>query len=181
METTNFNCQPTHLADDLIWLAPLQAGDFEQLYAVGSDPLIWAGHPQLDRYKKEKFQVYFDEAVKGKNALLVFDKASNELIGSSRFYAFQPEISRVAIGYTFLAHKYWGGRYNLAMKTLMLNHAFTTVESVVFHIGATNIRSQKAVEKIGANKISSEGFIFNNSPIPYFEYEIRKAKWISPT
>lgn len=56
----------------------------------------------------------------------------------------------VEIGWTFLARAYWGGRYNGEMKRLMLRHAFAAVSRVIFVIGAGNIRSQRAIEKIGA-------------------------------
>jgi hypothetical protein len=56
----------------------------------------------------------------------------------------------IEIGWTFLARRYWGGRYNGEMKRLMLEHAFQTVDEVVFIIGPENHRSRRAVEKIGA-------------------------------
>lgn len=56
---------------------------------------------------------------------------------------------RVEIGWTFLARDYWGGTYNREMKRLMLEHAFRFVDRVFFNVGATNYRSQRAMEKIG--------------------------------
>jgi RimJ/RimL family protein N-acetyltransferase len=59
----------------------------------------------------------------------------------------------VEIGWTFLARSHWGGRYNGEMKTLMLRHAFRFVGTVIFVIGTRNLRSQRAVEKIGAVRV----------------------------
>ncbi len=71
------------------------------------------------------------------------------MIGSSRYYGYSAERSEVEIGWTFLARSHWGGRYNREMKRLMLDHAFRFVDRVAFLVGPQNLRSQRAVEKIG--------------------------------
>ena len=50
-----FELQPT-LTGKLLWLRPLRADDFHDLYAVASDPLIWEQHPVKDRYRDEVFR-----------------------------------------------------------------------------------------------------------------------------
>jgi RimJ/RimL family protein N-acetyltransferase len=171
-----FNLQPTQLEDNLLRLVPLSQTSFDSLFELASDPLIWEQHPDKNRYQKEVFQKYFDGAVASKGAFLVFDKTSNPLIGCTRYYDYSPALSRVAIGYTFLARNYWGGPYNKAMKKLMLDYAFQYVNSVVFHIGSENIRSQKAVMKLGAKKIRD--FDFSGSgTITHEEYEILRPEW----
>jgi RimJ/RimL family protein N-acetyltransferase len=172
-----FQFQPMVLENDELKLVPLKEGDLEALYDVAADPLIWAGHPKKDRYKKEVFLEYFNSAVQDKNAFLIYDKASTEIIGSTRYYGFDPQQSRIAIGYTFLTRKYWGGHYNRSLKFLMLDYAFQFINSVVFHIGATNIRSQRAIEKIGAIKIGEMDLDFNGTKQLHFEYEIRKENF----
>jgi RimJ/RimL family protein N-acetyltransferase len=124
--------------------------DFESLYQCASDPLIWEQHPQSNRYKREIFRSFFDSAIESGRAYVVLDKASGEVIGSSRYYDFQEFEQQVTIGYTFLARKYWGGSFNRELKYLMLDQAFEHVKTVIFEIGETNFRSQKAIEKIGA-------------------------------
>jgi RimJ/RimL family protein N-acetyltransferase len=177
MITEIFNLQPKKLENELIAIVPLDEKDFDSLFAVASDPLIWELHPETNRYKKEIFKIYFDEAVASNSAFLIYDKATNELMGSTRFYNFQPELSKIAIGYTFLARKYWGGKYNAAMKKLLLDYAFKFVDTVVFHIGASNIRSQKAILKIGAKKINEINLDNHGTKIPHYEYEIKKSEW----
>ena len=176
MATEIFNLQPEKLEDDLIVIRPLTEDYFEQLFEVGSDPLIWEVHPAKDRYKKEVFKTYFDGAVASKSSFLVFDKATGDLIGSTRYYNYQPELSRIAIGYTFLARKYWGGSYNKSMKTLLLDYAFKYVNSVVFHVGMENIRSQKAMVKIGGKKIGEMDFA-SSGQLTHYEYEIKKGEY----
>ena len=144
-----FELQP-YLSGDLVEVRPLSAEDWADLFAVASDPLIWEQHPAHDRYKEEVFRVFFREALESGGAFAVIDRRTQKIIGSSRYCQFEPEKREIEIGWTFLARSYWGGKYNAELKHLMLDHAFKFVERVVFVIGATNFRSQKAVEKIGA-------------------------------
>ena len=146
-----FDLQP-HLKGELIELRPLRPDDWDELFTVASDPLIWEQHPESDRYKEEVFKIFFEDALRSGGAFIVIDTQTQQIIGSTRFHGYDPEKSEIEIGWTFLARKYWGGRYNRGMKQLMLAHAFKFVENVVFFVGENNIRSQKATEKIGAVK-----------------------------
>jgi RimJ/RimL family protein N-acetyltransferase len=138
-----------NLKGELIELRPLRPDEFEALYAVASDPLIWEQHPQSSRYQREVFQKYFDDAVASKGALVVLDNQSGRIIGCSRYYDYKPEHREIVIGYTFLTREFWGGGTNAELKSLMLNHIFQYVDSVQFHVGEKNFRSRKAMEKIG--------------------------------
>lgn len=148
MTPVAFDPQPV-LAGALLELRPLRADDFEALFRVAADPLIWEQHPDWNRYQEEVFRGFFADALASGGALVAVDRATQEIIGSSRFHGYDAERSVVEIGWTFLARAYWGGRYNGEMKRLMLEHAFTAVQRVVFIIGPDNRRSQRAVEKIG--------------------------------
>jgi len=178
MRKPDFNLQP-ELENELIRITPLTESDFERLFKAGSDPMIWEQHPDKNRYQREIFQLFFDAHVKSKSAFLIFEKNTNEPIGCTRYHNYESAKSKVEIGYTFLARKYWGGKYNLAMKKLLLNHAFQYVESVVFLIGSTNIRSQKAILKIGANKINEIDYDLNGTKMVVYEFEIKRRDWIS--
>ena len=144
-----FDLQPT-LRGPLLELRPLKREDFDALFLAASDPLIWEQHPENDRYKKEVFQRYFDTAMDSKGAFAIIERASGRIIGSSRYWNLKVAENEVEIGWTFLERKFWGGTYNRELKSLMLDHAFQFVERVVFVIGETNLRSQRAIEKIGA-------------------------------
>jgi len=158
-----FDLQP-HLKSEFIELRPLTPEDWDDLFAVASDPLIWEQHPESDRYKEGVFKVFFREALECGGAFVVIDKQSQRVIGSTRFYGYDPEKSEIEIGWTFLARKYWGGRYNAEMKRLLLDHAFQFVETVVFLVGEKNFRSQKAMEKIGAIRIGLVTRAYGNHP-----------------
>ena len=158
------NLQPT-LEDSLIILRPLSKDDFDALYAVAKDPLIWEQHPCPNRYTKEEFSVFYEESIQSKGALVALDKSNNKIIGSSRYKPIEGTDTAVEIGWSFLARDYWGGKYNKSMKTLMINHAFQFMQDVVLYIDATNIRSQKAAEKIGAQRIiDSKKHLLHSSP-----------------
>jgi len=141
--------QPT-LRGELVSLRPLRPDDFDALFAVAADPLIWEQHPEPTRYQEPVFRSYFQGAIDSGGAFLITDAADGRVIGSSRYDGFDPVAREVEIGWTFLARSHWGGRYNADLKRLMLDHAFRYVDRVVFIVGVGNIRSQRAVEKIGA-------------------------------
>lgn len=174
---SSFNTQPT-LENAFIRIRPLKEDDFETLYAIASDPLIWEQHPNKDRYKREVFETFFKGAMESKGAFLVFDRQSGKPIGSSRYYEIDEEKKTLAIGYTFLACDHWGGVYNPALKRLMIEHAFEHVDAVIFHIGASNIRSQKAMEKLGGKKIAELEMAYYGEPNKLnVVYRIRKEDW----
>jgi RimJ/RimL family protein N-acetyltransferase len=138
------------LHGELLDLRPLRADDFDALFRVASDPLIWEQHPDRNRYQEPTFRAFFQEALSSGGALVAIDRASGQLIGSSRYHGYDAARGVVEIGWTFLARGYWGGRYNGEMKRLMLEHAFKSVQRVIFVIGPENRRSRRAIEKIGA-------------------------------
>jgi RimJ/RimL family protein N-acetyltransferase len=149
-----FDLQPT-LKGELLELRPLRPGDFDALYSVSCDPLLWEQHPDKNRYKEEVFRAFFRGALESGGALLAVDARDGRVIGSSRFHGYSEEKREVEIGWTFLARSHWGGMFNREMKTLMLRHAFRFVDSVVFVVGDQNRRSQRAVEKVGALRVGS--------------------------
>jgi len=138
-----------HLIGDLVELRPATAADFDALFAVASDPLIWEVHPAHDRWQEPVFRRFFADGLASGGMLVAIDRATGAVIGSSRYDFGRAEPGEVEIGWTFLARSHWGGRYNGEMKKLMLDHAFTGVERTMFMIGETNGRSRRAIEKIG--------------------------------
>ncbi|MFI5363499.1 MAG: GNAT family N-acetyltransferase [Elusimicrobiota bacterium] len=143
-----FELQPV-LTGERLLLRPLLATEFERLFEAACDPMIWELHPDPNRYRREVFEAFFVEALKSKGALAVLDRLTGRMIGSSRYYDIDAMKDEVGIGYTFLSRDYWGGAFNRELKTLMLDHAFRFVKTVVFHVGEHNLRSRRAMEKIG--------------------------------
>ena len=169
------NLQPTHLKNELVWLEPLEQRYFDELYLVASDPLIWEQHPNPDRYKLDAFTNYFKGAMESGGAFIIRDTLSGKALGSSRYCAYDAANKEIQIGYTFFARSCWGKSINKEVKTLMLNHAFNYVDKVAFYVGANNIRSQKAMERIGGIKIREEVVAYFGEPDRLnFRYEISK-------
>ncbi len=152
----SFNFLPV-LEGASITIRPATAADFEPLYSAASDPEIWTLHPDPERYKRDVFERnFFAPAIAGTGALVVVDRETQSLIGSSRFYEWNSAAEEICIGYTFLARSHWGGDYNREMKGLMLQHAFQFSRRVWIHIGIDNFRSRKAMEKIGGKLSHTE-------------------------
>lgn len=167
------------LQNEKVRLTPLTNDYFEELYEIASDPLIWEQHPSKTRYQKTVFASYFKQALDSKSAFIIYDNDTGNIIGSTRFYDLNIQNNSLAIGYTFLSRPYWGGTYNKSVKSLMLHHAFSLVETVFFHIGENNIRSQKAIEKLGAVKTGIEERVsVDKERVTHLVYEIRKNRWM---
>lgn len=173
-----FNLQPQHLKNQLIQLFPLQEHDFEALYTVASDPLVWEQHPNKLRYQREVFQNFFEGAIQSQGAFLIREVQTNEVVGSSRFYDFDEKDNSILIGYTFIGRQFWGKGFNASLKKLMLDYAFHYVDKVYFHIGAQNYRSQKAIEKMGAIKVGEQHVEYygEDSKLNYI-YQINKSEF----
>ena len=152
---TQFELQP-RLQGKLLELRPLTRADFDELYAAASDAKIWEQHPESDRYQLEVFESYFESAMASGGAFAVIERATGRIIGSSRYARLDAQRSQVEIGWTFLERAFWGGKYNGEMKTLMLDHAFRFVDRVVFTVGENNLRSQRAVQKLGGVVVGKE-------------------------
>jgi len=171
--------QPT-LLHPLVKLRPLHVDDWVALYAVASDPLIWAVHPAHDRWQEPVFRRFFDEALASGGALVAIDPATNNLIGSSRFDRTRAELGEIEIGWTFLARRYWGGPTNAALKFLMVGHALTQFDRVIFLVGETNLRSRRALEKIGGQLTNREHFAeMAGTMVRHVIYAIDRASFAS--
>ena len=168
--------QPT-LVGPAITIRPIAADDWIEMFAAGSDPEIWKVHPVPDRYTEAGFRKFFDGAVNSKMGFAFVDRATNRLIGSSRYYGREPELGEIEIGWTFLARSHWGGRANREVKRLMLDHAFTFVNTVIFWVGDENWRSQGAMTKIGGVKREALFTRELSGDRPYFIFDITKVRY----
>ena len=174
MTEPGFDLQPT-LTGELLTLRPLEQADFDALFSVASDPLIWEQHPARERYRKDIFTQLFRESMASGGALIALNAKDGSVIGSSRYWGYNAAASEIEIGWSFLARAYWGGAYNREMKRLMLEHAFRFVNSVVFLIGLNNIRSQRAIEKIGARPAGTRR---NGAGLESLAYQITARDWM---
>ena len=168
-----FNFTPI-LSDEIVSIRLLTKSDFEPLFEVASDKLLWAGHPRKNRYKRPIFEQWFKDALSSKHALRITDANTEKPIGSSRYYEYDSFKNEIAIGYTFIGRSYWGGEVNKRVKKLMLDHAFKSVNRVWLHADPSNIRSQKAIKKLGAVFTHVERKEKSNGVEEYYCYEMTK-------
>jgi RimJ/RimL family protein N-acetyltransferase len=168
--------QPT-LTGPTVLIRPVVAADWAELFAAGADPEIWKVHPRSNRYTEPEFRGYFDSAVASKMAFVFVDRASGRLIGSSRYYGYDTARSEIEIGWTFIVREFWGGAANREVKRLMLDHAFTFVDTVIFWVGEQNWRSQGAMTKIGG--VKRDGLFTRelSGATPHFIFEIGKSRY----
>lgn len=177
----NFDLHPV-LENDKVILYPLGEDDFETLYAVAADPMIWEQHPNKDRWKRDVFRNFFDGAIQSRGAFKIVDKCTGEIAGSTRIYDYNEQDKSILIGYTFFGRKYWGTGMNASVKALMLDYLFRFVARVYFHIGAVNIRSQVAITRLGAMKTGElEVAYFGELPKLNYVYSIEKEQWLALT
>ncbi|OUJ70014.1 GNAT family N-acetyltransferase [Hymenobacter crusticola] len=172
-----FSIQPT-LETATAYVLPLQTADFEALYAVAADPAIWAQHPNKNRWQQPVFATFFEGALQSRGAFRLVDKATGATLGSTRIYGYNPADNSILIGYTFYGTATWGTGLNQAVKTCLLDYLFAFVDTVRFHIGVDNIRSQVAIQRLGANIVGEQPVAYYGEP-PLLNkvFEVTKAAW----
>jgi RimJ/RimL family protein N-acetyltransferase len=173
-----FDLQPVLRGEHLL-LRPMLAADLEPLWEVARDPLVWQQHPDQTRHTRAGFELFFATALAGQ-ALIVADRATGRVMGSSRYYEWDPARREVAIGFTFLGREHWGGHANREMKRLLIHHAAPHVQSIWFHVGRHNLRSRRAMEKIGAVQAHEGQREQNGELIDFVYYRVEPAHWQLP-
>ena len=171
-----FDAQPV-LRSETLLLRPLEMDDFKGLYVAASDPETWAGHPAARRYKSAVFRPYFDFLLSAGGTLAILDIAADRIIGCSRYYTAPDLPDSISIGFTFLNHRYWGGKWNYELKKLMLGHAFASFSDVWFHIDPTNMRSQTATKRLGAKHVYDTVLDLSGAKSPWKCYRLDCATW----
>lgn len=174
-----FSIQPL-LENDIAQLIPLKESDFDALYQVASDPKVWEQHPNKNRYELEVFQNFFEGAMESGGAFLIWDKRTNQLAGSTRYYGYDEKENSIHIGYTFYGTQFWGTGINPSVKKMMMNYIFQYVDKVKFHVGAENFRSRTAMSRLGAEIIDEIEVAYYGEPTRLnVVFQIKKSDWVS--
>ncbi len=146
---------PMLLQGEQVSLIPLQLAHFETLIALSKDQRIWQ-HYAMDGSKTETLQAALaaglSEREQGRQyPFVIMRNADKQVIGSTRYLELQPEHKKLEIGWTWMPPDYWGTTVNLECKLLLLSHCFEALhaERVQLKTDENNIRSRKAIEKIG--------------------------------
>jgi len=167
------------LDGERLHLRPLTEADWNALYSVASDHELWALHPAHDRWQEPVFRTFFDDALANKGALVVIEKSSQQVVGSSRFQGHDTaDGGSVEIGWTFLARRLWGSGCNAEMKRLMVAHALRFVERVLFRVGEDNVVSRGAMKNIGGRLTDQTDItVLAGEPIVHVVYEITRESF----
>ncbi|WP_426492804.1 GNAT family N-acetyltransferase [Hymenobacter sp. 102] len=169
---------PPTLETATLRLLPLQETDFAELHAVAADPKVWEQHPNKDRWQEPVFRNFFEGAIQSQGAFKIVEKATKATLGSTRLYDYNASDNSILIGYTFYGTQSWGKGINLAVKKLLLDYAFQFVDTVRFHIGAQNVRSQIAIQRLGARKVAEQEVAYYGEASKLnFVFEIKKQDW----
>ena len=162
---TNWIKNPTVLNGQTVRLISLEKEHFPELEALSKDKRIWEFYP-FDVTNSEKFIAAFETALmereKGNQfPFVIFHKQENKIIGSTRYIDIQPKHKKLEIGWTWLHPDYWATAVNLECKLLQLTHCFEELKTVRVQLKTdeNNLRSRKAIEKIGAR---FEGILRND-------------------
>jgi RimJ/RimL family protein N-acetyltransferase len=167
------NWQPT-LHGERVHLRPIRPDDLDALHAAASDPLIWEQHSERDRHERAVFERFFAGALASGGGLVALDPAGR-IIGSSRYYNWNPTDRSVVIGYTFLERSHWGKGTNQQMKQLMLENAFRWANTAWFHVSPGNLRSQQALARIGARFDRQEDVLVGGVMTPRMLYQTKSV------
>lgn len=162
-------------------LRPLVPEDWQALFAVASNPAVWELHPQHDRWQEPVFRIFFEDALAKGGAIAIIDRESGCIVGSSRWERYDPsDGGSVEIGWTFLDPSCWGGAVNRELKTLMVVHALRYVHRVDFRVAEGNLRSRRAMEKIGGRLSDRSTIVATASgDVLHVVYEIDRESFAS--
>lgn len=171
---SKFDFQPS-LTGALIAMRPYSDDDFDALYAVAADPLIWEVHPIPERHQRDMFRANIDDALSDNGGLSAIELATGAIVGFSRYSQRYVGDAEMEIGWTFLSRHLWGGPHNRDMKRIMLTHALAHFPRVIFRVGKDNVRSRRAMEKIGGVLIPwDETVTALGRDMPFIAYEITR-------
>lgn len=177
------------LKGDHVYLEQLQQQHVPEIKVLIKDERLWEFTRTLiiDDTFDEQFEKYMAQAFDPKGmgnqySFVMKQTAGDRIIGMTRYYYYEPKDKRIAIGYTWYIPEVWGKVYNKECKLLLLRYAFEELElnRVEFHVAHKNIRSQKAVLKIGG---VHEGILRNYAIQPdgsirhTYVFSIAKEEW----
>jgi len=155
----------TTLSGETVNLVPLEKKHFSELEQLAGDKRIWE-HYVLDGSDPKTILTALEIAVTEKEngtqfPFVIQQRSDYKIVGSTRFLDIQPLNKKLEIGWTWLHPDHWGSDINRECKLLLLTFCFEQLEAsrVQLKTDERNIRSRKAIEKIGAK---FEGVIRND-------------------
>ncbi len=174
-----FEFQP-HLEGTTVALSALTADRFEELQETARNLSTWKDYPNPAVQTSGSLDAWFGMGVERAKALLILDKASGRVIGTTRYYAVPNDADGIGIGYTFLDAAFRRqGQTNSEIKALMFEHAFKSVSTVRFHVLPDNQRSRAAVKKLGVTDHGVEVLTLTGKPLQYATFSRHKSRHVT--
>ena len=151
-------CASPALRGAHVALEPLHRDHVAALEAAAADGDLWQlGYASVPA--PGKMAAYVDLALQGRASgdmlpFVVRELRHGQIVGSTRYYEINPDLPRVAIGYTWYARSWQKTHLNSACKLLLLDYAFVTLGcvAVAFHTDILNEASQQAIGRLGATR-----------------------------
>lgn len=153
------------LENERVLLIPFENYRNQELKKIIFDDGIW---DFMGMYIKneEDFDRYIESTIKDKQngicyPFLIIDKLNNRITGSSRYGYLNHSSEKCEIGWTWYGKDFQGTGLNKACKYELLKFGFESIgfRRIQFSADEENIKSQRAIEKLGAKK---EGLFRNN-------------------
>ncbi|MDR0194592.1 MAG: GNAT family N-acetyltransferase [Myroides sp.] len=181
---------PIILTGETVTLLPLELHHLEELYIAGADKVLWKLVP-TDCSIKETFISNYTTAIEARDKgiqypFVIIDNETNKIIGSTRLFEIYHADKKLEIGWSWITQPYWGTIVNLESKLLLLTYCFETLQTnrVQLKTKDDNIRSRKAIEKIGGvfegilrkDKIQEDGTTRNAAYYSILDDEWKCAK-----
>jgi len=162
--------QPIKLENDRVILRPLEQNDFTYLLPFSENEGDLWNFSLTPAAGAKNLQTYIDTALVAKDKLqaypfVVFDKKTQKIAGSTRFYDIQITHNVLSLGYTWYGKEFQRTGLNRNCKYLLLSYAFDTlgVDRVEFRADLRNVKSIQAMKQIGCTQ---EGILRSNCSGP---------------
>ncbi len=166
-----------------IRLEPLGLQHTAGLQTAAADGALWRLRV-TSVPEPEHTAAYIETALHTANrlAFAVIDEASGQVLGSTSYHDILPAVRRLEIGYTWYAQSHWRTALNSTCKLMLLRHAFETLQAqtVGWRTDIENIRSQAAIERLGARKdgtIRGNALRRDGSIRDTVMYSMSRAEW----
>jgi RimJ/RimL family protein N-acetyltransferase len=162
--------EPTTLIGKTVRLEPLSLEHIPSLAKVGLEPKIWRymryGKVETVEQLTEWVQEILEKQAQGTDLpFTVIYQASGAAVGCTRYLNIEVEDRSLEIGGTWYGLDYQGTLVNTECKYLLIRHAFEELGCIRVWLKTDlrNLRSQRAIEKLGAVK---EGILRNHMILP---------------
>ncbi|MEP1088074.1 GNAT family protein [Algoriphagus sp.] len=170
------------LESDKLLLKPISKQDFPALMELTNDTSLWK-YFTFDLSLKEEFAEWVRPALNGERLqFVVWDREAGTVLGSTAFGNYSKRDERIEIGWSWLGRQFHGSGVNQAMKLLMLEYCFETLQlkRVEFKTDVLNMPARNALKKLGAVEegiLRSHTLLTHNRRRDTIFYSVLESEW----